>query len=110
MVRMAAAFSLQKLGRNYFGRIADLLASPKVADQGEEYLVELGPSNVPSLVPRLQEPDQGVRESIADVLGFIGGPGVIPALQDAAAKDPKGPVGNAATRAVARIQSRGPQA
>lgn len=110
MVRMAAAFSLQKLGRNYYGRIADLLASPKVADQGEEYLVELGPSNAPSLVPRLQEPDPGVRESIADVLGFIGGPAAIPALQDAGAKDPKGPVGTAAKRAVARIQSRGPQA
>src|SRR5262249_11038641 len=34
MVRMAAAFALQKLGRSYVTRIADLMASPKVADQG----------------------------------------------------------------------------
>src|SRR5437763_3078741 len=40
MVRLAAAFALQKLGRNYVGRIADLMASPKVMPQGEAYLVE----------------------------------------------------------------------
>ena len=106
MVRMAAAFALQKLGRNYVGRIADLMASPKVVDQGTEYLVELGPSIAATLVPRLQEPDADVREAIADVLGVIGGPDAVPALQAAAAKDPKGAAGHAAKRAVARIQSR----
>jgi HEAT repeat protein len=106
MVRMAAAFALQKLGRNYAGRIADLMASPKVVDQGAEYLVELGPSMAPLLQPRLLEPDADVREAIADVLGVIGGPDVVPALQAAAAKDPKGAPGAAAKRAVARIQAR----
>jgi HEAT repeat protein len=106
MVRMAAAFALQKLGRSYVNRIADLMASPKVVDQGAEYLVELGPSVAPSLLTRLDEPDVDVREAIADVLGVIGGPDVVPALQAAAAKDPKGAAGAAAKRAVARIQSR----
>jgi HEAT repeat protein len=106
MARMAAAFALQKLGRNYVNRIADLMASPKVVDQGAEYLVELGPSVAPSLLIRLEEPDADVREAIADVLGVIGGPDVVPALQAAAAKDPKGAAGAAAKRAVARIQSR----
>jgi len=106
MVRMAAAFALQKLGRSYVNRIADLMASPKVVDQGAEYLVELGPSVTPSLLTRLDEPDVDVREAIADVLGVIGGPDVVPALQAAAAKDPKGAAGAAAKRAVARIQSR----
>jgi HEAT repeat protein len=106
MVRMAAAFALQKLGRNYAGRIADLMASPKVAEQGVEYLVELGPPVTPLLLPRLQEPDADLREAIADVLGAIGGPDAIPALQAVTAKDPKGAAGMAAKRAVARIQSR----
>jgi len=53
----------------------------------------------------LQEPDADVREALADVLGAIGGPDAVPALQNLAAKDPKGAVGNAAKRAVARIQS-----
>jgi len=106
MARMAAAFALQKLGRSYVTRIADLMASPKVVDQGAEYLVELGPPVAPSLLIRLSEPDADVREAIADVLGVIGSPDVVPALQAAAAKDPNGPAGAAAKRAVARIQSR----
>jgi len=105
MVRMAAAFALQKLGRNYASRVADLMASPKVVEQGEEYLVELGPPIATQLVPRLQEPDVEVREAIADVLGVIGGPDAVPALEAAAAKDPKSGVAIAAKRAVARIQS-----
>ena len=106
MVRIAAAFALQKLGRNYVGRIADLMASPKVAEQGAEYLVELGPSAVQALIPRLQDPEPDVREAIADVLGAIGGPDAVPALQAAAAKDPTGAGAIAAKRALARIQSR----
>jgi HEAT repeat protein len=105
MVRIAAAFALQKLGRSYAGRIVDLMASPKVSDQGEEYLVELGPSVAPMLLSRLQEPDADVRESVADVLGAIGGPDAVPALQAVTAKEPKTGAGNAAKRAVAKIQA-----
>jgi HEAT repeat protein len=107
MVRIAAAFALQKLGRaNYVGRIADLMASPKVVEQGEGYFVELGPPVAAVLVPRLQEPDPDVRESMANVLGAIGGPDTVPALQAAAAKDPNSGSAAAAKRAIARIQTR----
>ena len=106
MVRMAAAFALHKLGRNYAGRIADMMASPKVVDQGAEYLVELGPPVAAMLIPRLQEPDADLREAAADVLGAVGGSDAVPALEAAAAKDPKGAAGRAAKRAIARIQSR----
>jgi HEAT repeat protein len=107
MVRIAAAFALQKLGRtNYAGRIADLMASPKVRQQGEEYLVELGPPVAAALVPRLQDPDIDVRESMANVLGVIGTPDMLPAVQALAAKEPTSPAGVAAKRAAARIQSR----
>jgi HEAT repeat protein len=104
-VRLAALFALQKLGRNYAGRLADGMASPKLLAQGQEYFVELGPSMAQTLVPRLQEPDPEVREAIADLLGVIGDASVILPLQRAITdRDPS--VGAAAKRAIARIQSR----
>jgi HEAT repeat protein len=104
MVRIAAAFALQKLGRNYGSRLVDLMGSSKVLAQGQEYLIELGPSMVATVVPRLQEPDPDVREALVEVLGLIGDASTIPALQ-AAAKDPKASVAAAAKRAAARLQA-----
>ena len=103
MVRLAAVFALQKLGRNYAGRIVDLMASDKVIPQAQEYLVELGPSMSPTLVPRLQEPDANVREAVADVLGLIGDGSVVAPLE-AAAKDRDASVASAAKRALARLR------
>src|SRR5829696_4471436 len=104
MVRLAAVFALQKLGRNYAARIVDLMASAKVIPQAQEYLLELGPSMSPTLVPRLQEPDTDVREAVADVLGTIGDAAVIPALE-AASKDRDPSVASAAKRAILRLRS-----
>ena len=104
-VRLAALFALQKLGRNTVGRIADMMGNPKLLSQGQDYLVELGPSHVTALVPRLQEPDADVREAMADVLGMIGDAAVVPPLQ-AALKDRDASVAAAARRAIAKIQAR----
>ena len=104
-VRLAALFALQKLGRNTAGRIADGMASPKLLSQGQDYLVELGPSLATTIVPRLQEPDADVREAMADVLGIIGDATVIPPLQ-AALRDRDASVAAAAKRAIAKIQAR----
>jgi HEAT repeat protein len=98
-------FALQKLGRNTTGRIADMMGSPRLLTQGQDYLVEIGPSQVTTLVPRLQEPDADVREAMADVLGIIGDAAVIPPLQ-AALKDRDASVAAAAKRAIAKIQAR----
>ena len=103
MVRLATAFALQKLGRNYAARIVDLMATPKITAQGQEYLLELGPAMVPTLVPRLQDPDPDMREAIADVLGVIGDATTIPALE-AATKDRDASVASAARRALARLR------
>lgn len=105
MVRLATVFALQKLGRNYMGRLVDIMASPKLIAQGQEYLVELGAPVAQTLVSRLQDPDADMREAIADVLGAIGDASTIPAL-DAASKDRDASVASAAKRAKARIQSR----
>lgn len=103
MVRLATAFALQKLGRNYAARIVDLMASPKVTAQGQEYLLELGPPMVPTLIPRLQDPDAEMREAVADVLGVIGDATTLPALE-AATKDRDASVVSAAKRALARLR------
>jgi HEAT repeat protein len=102
-VRLATAFALQKLGRNYAARIVDLMASPKVTAQGQEYLLELGPAMAPTLVPRLLDPDPDMREAMADVLGIIGDATTIPALE-AATKDRDASVASAARRAIARLR------
>ena len=107
MVRLAAVFALQQLGRNYGARIVDLMASAKVIPQAQEYLVELGPSMTPTLLPRLQEPDANVREAVADVLGVIGDQSAISALV-AAAKDRDPSVASAVKRALERLRSAAP--
>lgn len=106
MVRLATAFALQKLGRNYAARLVDLMSSPKVRAQGQEYVIELGPSMTPTVVPRIQEPDPDVREALIDVLGVIGNESTLPVLQ-AATKDGDASVAAAAKRAVARITRQG---
>lgn len=103
MVRLAAVFALQKLGRTYAARIVDLMSSEKMIPQAQEYLVELGTPLTVTLVARLQEPDPNVREAVADVLGIIGDASVVPALQ-AASKDRDPSVASAAKRALARLR------
>jgi HEAT repeat protein len=105
MVRVACAFALQKLGRNYTARIIDLMNNDKVVQQAQDYLVELGPSVVSLAAPRLQESDPAVRAAVADVLGVVGDPSIVPALESAA-KDSDANAAQAAKRAIARIRAK----
>ena len=104
MVRLASAFAMLKLGRNYAARLVDMMSSPKVMAQGQEYLIELGAAMIPTLLPRLEDPDADVREALVDVLGVIGDASNLPALE-AATKDRDDSVAAAAKRAIARIQA-----
>lgn len=106
MVRAAMAFALQKTGRNYLSRLVDFLNSDKMVPQIEGYLLELGPSIVGELLPRLQEPEPSIRARVADVLGALGDPAALPALQ-AAAQDRNRDAAEAARRAIERIKVRG---
>ena len=103
VVRAAMAFALQKLGRNYVARLVDAMDSAKMAPQIQEYLLELGPSIVPALVPHLQEPQDEIRARIAEVLGVLGGEAALTALQPLA-QDRDRDVVAAATRAIERIK------
>jgi HEAT repeat protein len=103
MARAAMAFALQKLGRNYVVRLVDFMDSDKMVPQIQGYLLELGPSIVRDLVPRLQEPDATVRARVADVLGALGDDTVVPALQTATQDRDRG-AAEAAKRALDRIK------
>ena len=104
MVRAACTFALQKLGRNYAGRLVDMMSSSKLIPQVEEYLVELGAPMVSVMTPHLQESDPAIREAVANVLGAIGDASSVPTLE-AAAKDADASVAAAAKRALARIHA-----
>jgi HEAT repeat protein len=104
MVRTAMAFALAKLGRNYVTRIVDSMDSPKMLAQAQDYLIELGPSILKDLYPRLHETEPSIRGGVAEVLGMIGGEAAIPALQPVT-QDHDADVAAAAKRAIARIKS-----
>lgn len=105
MVRAAMTFALQKLGRNYVPRLVDLLDTPRVVPQVQGYLLELGPSLVPTLIPHLQDPDAAIRARIAELLGAFGGETALAALQPLT-QDRDREVMSAATRAIERITMR----
>ena len=106
MVRAAAAFALKKLGqRSYLDRLIDFAYNGKTRDQVRSYLLELGPSVTPDLLPRLQEPSEETRRTVAEVLGVVGNTSTIAALSPLL-KDRESDVVEAATRAIERIKMR----
>jgi HEAT repeat protein len=105
-VRAAMAFGLHKLGRRYLSRLVDFLRAEEVAAQVQGYLLELGPSIEPELLPLLMEPDEAVRARVAEVLGAIGGDASRAALQGLKARDGEAEVAQAAQQALERIKLR----
>jgi len=102
-VRAAMIFALHKQGyANYLARLVDFMDNDDSAMQIQGYLLELGPGIVPGVVPRLQEPDEGVREHLAAVLGALGDQSTVPVLTRLK-NDPDGDVARAATHAIERI-------
>jgi HEAT repeat protein len=105
MVRTAMAFALQKLGQNYIPRLVESMTSAKTAPQTADYLLELGPSIVPALVPHLQDPSPAIRGNVAQVIGALGGPAAEGALQPLT-QDRDHDVAQAATRALQQLKTR----
>lgn len=106
MVRAAAAFALKKLGqKSYLDRLIDFAYNDKTRDQVRSYLLELGPSVTPDLLPRLREPSAETRRTVAEVLGVVGNTSTIAALSPLLT-DRESDVVQAATRAIERIKMR----
>jgi len=103
-VRAALAFALYKKGHSLFlGRMIDLLDSDRVAPQIQGYFMELGPQVISQAVPRLQEPDEGVRRNLVSVLGALGDQSTVAALTPLK-EDRDRDVAAAATHAIERIK------
>ena len=64
-VRAAMAFALQKLGRNYVARLVDFLDRRRSSRRRCRATLELGPPVEQDVLPRLQEPDEAIREHVA---------------------------------------------
>lgn len=100
---LALAFALQRGGRPGLDRLVAGLGDRALEAQAMSYLVELGPSVAAPLGVRLQDPDPVIRERLAMVLGMLGGPDALAALERAA-QDADISVQRAAERGIARIR------
>jgi HEAT repeat protein len=81
--------------------LAATLDDDALAPQAMAYLVDLGRPAVPALAPYLRANQPSVRERTAMVLGLIGGPEAVAALESVG-QDPEVRVARAVERAVAR--------
>lgn len=102
----ALLFALASLGQRQPEAVAMLLADRRVFGLVRGYLVELGPSAVPGLVPQLQHPDAAVRRGVVDVLGLLGGEGMANTIWTLQ-QDPDTLVREATIRALERLRLRG---
>ena len=106
MVRAAAAFALRKLGqRTYLDRLIDFTDDDQTIDQVRSYLLEIGPSAISDLSPRLQEPSVNTRRTIVEVLGAVGNTSTIASLSPLLT-DREKEVVQAATVSIQRIKMR----
>jgi HEAT repeat protein len=105
MVRAAAAFALQKLGRDAVPQLAAALASDRLAPQIAGYFIELGPATAAALSAHLQDLDDAVRGNVALVLGAIGGDAEISAIEPLL-QDKNRDVVRAAQSSIERIRMR----
>jgi HEAT repeat protein len=110
-VALALTFArYRSVGASQIGPIVDALRSGALGGkplqiQAWNYLLELGPDNVPSLLPFMQHNDAGVRAMIAELLGILGDARALPAL-DAAMQDSSKSVSAAAGRSIKRLRAR----
>jgi HEAT repeat protein len=102
-VRLARAFALARAGRGGVDDLAAALEQDRYADLAMAYLVELGQPAVPALAQHLRSPERAVRGRIAQVLGLVGGPDAIAAL-DPTRRDMDADVARAAEHALLRIR------
>jgi len=100
--RLARAFALARDGGRGVPDLLKAIGEDHLAEQVMAYLVELGRGHVKELLPALASPDVPTRGRIVQVLGIVGGPEALQALEPSM-RDPDAAVARAAEHAVARI-------
>jgi HEAT repeat protein len=103
VVRLARAFALARDGGRGLAELVPALSDDRRAEQAMAYLVELGRAHVKALTPGLSNPDVPIRGRLVQVLGIIGGPDALAALQPST-RDQDPEVARAAEHAIARIK------
>jgi HEAT repeat protein len=104
IVRAAMTYALHRQGyANYLARMVDYMYYAEPARQIQGYLIEIGGSVVPGVLPRLNDPDPSVRERLAEVLGAIGDQKTAVELTPLK-QDSNRDVAAAATHAIERIK------
>jgi HEAT repeat protein len=106
MVRTAAAFALQKLGKDYIARLVEPLDASSMAPQIAAYFIELGQPAAASLTPYLKDPDEAIRGNVALIIGAIGTSAEVAAIEPLL-QDRNDDVRRAAERAIQRLKVRG---
>ena len=104
-VRAAMTFAMVKFGQNYMARLIDFFGSDRTAIQVQEYLLEIGPSVLPELTPKLKEPVAGVRAGVVEIIGALGQSDSIPVLEPLTRDRDRG-VAETAVVAIERIKMR----
>jgi HEAT repeat protein len=105
-VQIARAFALARDGGRGLPQLTAALGDDRRAEQAMSYLVELGRPHVKALVPGLANPDVPSRGRLVQVLGLVGGPEALQALEPTT-RDPDPAVARAAEHAIARIRLLG---
>jgi HEAT repeat protein len=100
--RLARAFALARDGGRGLPDLLKAIGDDRLAEQVMAYLVELGRGHVKDLLPTLADPDVPTRGRIVQVLGILGGPDALQALEPSM-QDPDPAVARAAEHAIARI-------
>jgi HEAT repeat protein len=100
---LAFAYALQSVGRPAVDRLVAALSESSLAPAAMLYLTELGQPVARALGGYLQSPEAATRQAVAMVLGVIGGPDALAAL-DRAKQDPDTDVARAIERAIARAR------
>jgi HEAT repeat protein len=101
--RLARAFALSRDGGRGLPDLIKSIGDDRLAEQVMAYLVELGRPHVKALVPTLADPDVPTRGRVVQVLGIVGGPEALQALEPST-RDPDPAVARAADHAIARIR------
>ena len=105
-VVLGVAFAQQRVGLgSQLDRLIQAAGGRDTFLQAQDYLVELGPPVAKAVAGILPGATTAARLRLIEVLGVIGGPEQLPALQ-AAQRDESGEVAAAASRAVRRIKAR----
>ena len=103
-IKLALCFSLYSLGQTaYIDTIVLKLKDPDYEKQAQGYLVELGPTAVPSMAGYLKGADKKFRIRLIETLGDMHQPAAIPYVEPYL-KDKEVAVAQAATDTVGRLR------